>query len=61
MPLMRWALFNSSFGTDAQKNNYLPDIAAGKKLVAFGLTEANAGSDAAGIKQPPSKTAMTTY
>ncbi|QWR78484.1 acyl-CoA dehydrogenase family protein [Candidatus Magnetomonas plexicatena] len=38
------------FGTDAQKNNYLPDIAAGKKLVAFGLTEANAGSDAAGIQ-----------
>ncbi|MBF0466200.1 MAG: acyl-CoA dehydrogenase family protein [Nitrospirae bacterium] len=38
------------FGTDTQKNTYLPDIAAGKKLVAFGLTEANAGSDAAGIQ-----------
>ncbi|HMK42585.1 MAG TPA: acyl-CoA dehydrogenase family protein [Dissulfurispiraceae bacterium] len=38
------------FGTDAQKKNYLPDIAAGKKLVAFGLTEANAGSDAGGIQ-----------
>lgn len=38
------------FGTDEQKKKYLPDIAAGKKLAAFGLTEANAGSDAAGIE-----------
>lgn len=38
------------FGTDDQKKKYLPDIAAGKRLVAFGLTEANAGSDAAGIQ-----------
>ncbi len=37
------------FGTDEQKQKYLPDIAAGKKLAAFGLTEANAGSDAAGV------------
>jgi butyryl-CoA dehydrogenase len=38
------------FGTDEQKKKYLPDIAAGKRFVAFGLTEANAGSDAAGIQ-----------
>jgi alkylation response protein AidB-like acyl-CoA dehydrogenase len=38
------------FGTDDQKKRYLPDIAAGKKLAAFGLTEANAGSDALGMK-----------
>ncbi len=38
------------FGTDEQKKKYLPDIAAGKRLVAFGLTEANAGSDAGGIQ-----------
>jgi alkylation response protein AidB-like acyl-CoA dehydrogenase len=38
------------FGTDEQKKKYLPDIAAGKKLAAFGLTEANAGSDAGGIQ-----------
>ena len=38
------------FGTDAQKKKYLPDIASGKRLVAFGLTEANAGSDASGIQ-----------
>ena len=37
-------------GSDAQKKKYLPDIAVGKKLVAFGLTEANAGSDASGIQ-----------
>src|SRR5271157_406354 len=38
------------FGTEEQKKKYLPDIAAGKKLAAFGLTEANAGSDALGMK-----------
>ena len=38
------------FGTDAQKEKFLPDIASGKKIAAFGLTEANAGSDAAGIQ-----------
>ena len=38
------------FGTDEQKKKYLPAIAAGKRLVAFALTEANAGSDAAGIQ-----------
>ncbi len=38
------------FGTDEQKKKFLPDIAAGKRLVAFGLTEANAGSDASGIQ-----------
>ena len=34
------------FGTEEQKQKFLPDIAAGTKLAAFGLTEANAGSDA---------------
>jgi len=38
------------FGSDEQKKKYLPDIASGRKLVAFGLTEANAGSDASGIQ-----------
>ncbi len=38
------------FGSDEQKKQYLPDIAVGKRLVAFGLTEANAGSDAGGIQ-----------
>ncbi len=38
------------FGSEEQKKKYLPDIASGKKLAAFGLTEANAGSDALGMK-----------
>lgn len=38
------------FGTEEQKKKYLPDIASGKKLCAFGLTEANAGSDAGGVQ-----------
>jgi butyryl-CoA dehydrogenase len=38
------------FGSDEQKQKYLPDLASGKKLAAFGLTEANAGSDAGGIE-----------
>ncbi|MGD2081133.1 MAG: acyl-CoA dehydrogenase family protein, partial [Nitrospirota bacterium] len=37
-------------GSDGQKQKYLPDIASGKKLVAFALTEANAGSDAGGVQ-----------
>jgi len=38
------------FGSEEQKKKYLPDIAAGRKIVAFALTEANAGSDASGIQ-----------
>ncbi|GAA5104926.1 acyl-CoA dehydrogenase family protein [Haloechinothrix salitolerans] len=34
------------FGTEEQKARFLPDLAAGRKLAAFGLTEPNAGSDA---------------
>lgn len=34
------------FGSEKQKEKYLPDLASGKKLAAFGLTEPNAGSDA---------------
>lgn len=36
------------FGTPEQKQRYLPDLASGRKLGAFGLTEPNAGTDAAG-------------
>ncbi|MFO7896674.1 MAG: acyl-CoA dehydrogenase [Candidatus Cloacimonadales bacterium] len=36
------------YGTEEQKQKYLPDLASGKKLGAFGLTEPNAGTDAAG-------------
>jgi short-chain 2-methylacyl-CoA dehydrogenase len=34
------------FGNDDQKRAWLPELASGKKLAAFGLTEASAGSDA---------------
>ncbi|HEY49640.1 MAG TPA: acyl-CoA dehydrogenase [Dehalococcoidia bacterium] len=38
------------YGSDEQKQKYLPDIASGAKLTAFGLTEPSAGSDAGAIK-----------
>jgi short/branched chain acyl-CoA dehydrogenase len=34
------------FGTEEQRRRWLPELAAGKKLAAFGLTEPEAGSDA---------------
>ena len=34
------------FGSDEQKERWLPDLASGRKLAAFGLTEPEAGSDA---------------
>ena len=37
-----------TFGSDAQKQKYLPDLASGKKIGAFGLTEPGAGTDAQG-------------
>ena len=38
------------FGNDEQKKKYLPDLASGKKVAAFAITEPEAGSDASGIK-----------
>jgi short/branched chain acyl-CoA dehydrogenase len=35
-----------TFGTDEQKQQWLPDLVAGRTLAAFGLTEPEAGSDA---------------
>jgi len=37
-------------GSPEMKEKYLPEVAAGNKFAAFGLTEANAGSDAGGIR-----------
>ena len=37
-------------GTDAQKERWLPDLLAGRTLAGFGLTEAEAGSDAGATK-----------
>jgi short/branched chain acyl-CoA dehydrogenase len=39
MPIYLW-------GTDEQKNDWLPQLCSGQKLAAFGLTEPEAGSDA---------------
>lgn len=38
------------FGNEKQKKKYLPDLASGKKLAAFAITEAGAGSDAGSIQ-----------
>jgi butyryl-CoA dehydrogenase len=38
------------YGSEEQKKRYLPDIASGKRLTAFALTESTAGSDASGIR-----------
>ena len=38
------------FGNDAQRQRWIPDIAAGKHLAAWGLTEPGSGSDAAGMR-----------
>ncbi len=43
------------FGTEEQKKEYLNDLASGRKLGAFGLTEPGAGSDAANIKTTATK------
>ena len=43
-------------GSPEQKKKYLPDIAKGKKLAAFGLTEADAGSDAGAIRTTATRT-----
>ena len=37
-------------GNDEQKKRFLPQLASGEKLAAFGLTEAGAGSDASAIR-----------
>jgi len=38
------------FGSEALRERYLPDMASGKKLAAWGLTEPGSGSDAAGMR-----------
>ena len=37
-------------GSEKQKQKYLPDVASGKKMLVFALTEPDAGSDAGGTK-----------
>ncbi|MCW0181177.1 MAG: acyl-CoA dehydrogenase family protein [Zavarzinia sp.] len=49
------------FGTEAQKAKYLPDMAAGKAIGAFMLTEPQAGSDAAGLKTRATRDGNSHY
>lgn len=37
-----------AFGTEEQKMKWIPDLASGRKIGAFGLTEPGAGTDASG-------------
>ena len=39
-----------TYGTDEQKEQWLPDLVSGEKLAGFGLTEPGAGSDAGATK-----------
>ena len=43
-----WPIY--AFGTEEQKQRYLPALCTGEKLASFGLTEPEAGSDAGGTK-----------
>src|SRR3954468_3449312 len=38
------------FGSERQKQRYMPDLCAGRRLGAFGLTEPEAGSDAGNVR-----------
>ncbi|MCK5580795.1 MAG: acyl-CoA dehydrogenase family protein [Candidatus Omnitrophica bacterium] len=42
-------------GNDEQKEKYIPDLASGKKLAAFGLTEPSAGSDSSNMQTTAKK------
>ena len=50
-------------GTDEQKEKWLPDLATGRKIAAFALTEPGSGSDAASIqtRAVPSEDGKTFY
>jgi butyryl-CoA dehydrogenase len=50
-----------TFGTDAQKKKYMPRLASGEILGAFCLTEAAAGSDAAGIQSTAKLSSANSY
>ena len=46
----------SAYGSEAQKQRYLPKLASGEYIGCFGLTEPEAGSDPAGMKTTATKT-----
>ena len=43
----------AAYGTEEQRQQWLPDLCAGRALAAFGLTEPDAGSDAAATARAP--------
>uniref|UniRef100_A0A914VM49 Acyl-CoA dehydrogenase/oxidase N-terminal domain-containing protein n=1 Tax=Plectus sambesii TaxID=2011161 RepID=A0A914VM49_9BILA len=46
--LVMWPIY--TYGTDAQKDKWLPRLATGELIGCFGLTEPDHGSDPAGMK-----------
>ncbi|MBI2136041.1 acyl-CoA dehydrogenase family protein [Candidatus Woesearchaeota archaeon] len=50
-----------NYGTESQKQRYLPRLASGEMLACFSLTEPNAGSDAANIRTIAKKDADGNY
>ncbi|KAJ1657787.1 hypothetical protein IWQ61_002864 [Dispira simplex] len=50
-----------AYGTEAQKRKYLPDLAKGKLVGSFGLTEPNHGSDPGAMETSARKTDRNTY
>lgn len=46
--LVMWPIW--AYGTDAQKEKYLPKLATGEYIGCFGLTEPNHGSNPAGME-----------
>lgn len=50
-----------SFGTEAQKQRWLPDLIAGRKIAAVAMTEPDAGSDLRGMKSRARRNADGTW
>ncbi len=48
-----------TYGSDEQRDRWLPDLVAGRALAGFGLTEPDAGSDAGGTRTTASATATS--
>lgn len=57
--LVMWPIY--TYGTEEQKEKYLPSLASGEKIGCFGLTEPNHGSDPAGMETRARKQADGSY
>ncbi len=47
---LNFCYFISKLGTEEQKRKYIPPVARGERVAAYGLTEPNAGSDTLGLQ-----------